>query len=60
MFFQKVDLFDASRPAEICQPISELQAIANSFNEILSFINESNATDDVIEQMKYLTAGFVD
>lgn len=59
MFARDVDLFTVRRPAFACKPASELHSIAESFSEILAYINDANGTDDCIEQMKYLTAGFV-
>ena len=59
MFARDVDLFIVPRPAFCSQPISELQTIASCFSEVLTYINEANGTDDCIQQMKFLTAGFV-
>jgi hypothetical protein len=60
MFSKDVNIFNVRRPATACQPISELHSIANSFAEVLTYINEANSTDDCIEQIKYLAGGFVD
>lgn len=59
MFSKEVNIFNVRRPAEGCRSESELHTIANCLAEALTYINEANSTDDCIEQIKILVAGFV-
>lgn len=59
MFAKEVNIFTVKRPAGACRPESELHTIAQCFGEVLTYLNEANSTDDCIEQIKNLAAGFV-
>lgn len=59
MFSKEVNIFNVRRPAQSCRTETELHTIANCLGEAMTYINEANSTDDCVEQIKQLAAGFV-
>ena len=42
-----------------CQPRSQLQVLADSFSELVVYINEANNTTDYVERVRMISAGAV-